>query len=114
MDLYQEIQQKTNELDTSVRQLRVSGTAFAQAERDYKVELRKEALKLRAEKDMPVTLIQQVVYGIEIVAELRFKRDIAEAVYQANQESINSIKLQLRLLESQLNREYSISGRGAI
>ena len=107
MDLYQEIQQKTNELDISVKQLRTSGTAFAQAEKEYKIELRQQALKLRAEKDMPVTLIQQVVFGIPEVAELRFKRDIAEAIYQANQESINSIKLQLRLLEAQLNREWS-------
>lgn len=106
MDLYSEITQKTKELDTSVRELRKTGTAFAEAERDYKIELRKQALKLRAEKGMPVTLIGQVVYGVPEVAELRFKRDISEAVYQANQESINSIKLQLRLLEGQLSREW--------
>jgi hypothetical protein len=33
-------------------------------------------------------------------------RDIKEVVYNANQESINSLKLQLRLIESQLNREW--------
>ena len=56
---------------------------------------------------MPVTLIQQVVYGVPEVADKRFKRDVKEAIYQANQEAINSIKLQIRIIESQLQREWS-------
>jgi hypothetical protein len=106
MDLYNELQIKIKELNTSIKQLRHSGTDYAEAERSYKVCLRQEALKLRSEKDMPVTLIQQVVYGIPEVAEKRFLRDVAEAVYKANQEAINSIKLQIRVIESQLSREY--------
>ena len=56
---------------------------------------------------MPVTLIQQVVYGVPEVAEKRFKRDVKEAVYKANLESINSTKLQIRVIENQLQREYT-------
>lgn len=56
---------------------------------------------------MPVTLIQQVVYGIPEVAEKRFKRDVKEAIYQANQEAINSTKLQIRVIENQLQREFT-------
>ena len=55
---------------------------------------------------MPVTLIQQVVYGVPEVAEKRFVRDVKEAVYKANQEAINVFKLQIRIIESQLQREY--------
>lgn len=109
MDLYNEIQNKINELNISLRKLRETGTAFAEAERDYKITLRQEALKLRSEKEMPVTLIQQVVYGVPEVADKRFKRDVAEAIYRANQEAINTIKLQIRVLESQLSREYGIN-----
>lgn len=109
MDLYLEIQNKINELNISLRKLRETGTAFAEAERDYKITLRQEALKLRSEKEMPVTLIQQVVYGVPEVADKRFKRDVAEAIYHANQEAINTIKLQIRVLESQLSREYGIN-----
>ena len=106
MDLFNELQIKLNELNVSIKKLRETGTAYAEAERDYKITLRQEALKLRAEKGMPVTLIQQVVYGVPEVAEKRFKRDVAEAVYQANQEAINSTKLQIRVIEGQLNREW--------
>ena len=106
MDLYEEIQRLIAELDISVKNLRKSGTEYAQSEQKYKVKLREEALKLRADENMPVTLINQVIYGVPEVARLRFERDVKEAVYQANQEAINSIKLKLRILENQLNREW--------
>jgi hypothetical protein len=55
---------------------------------------------------MPVTLISQVIYGYEDIAQLRFLRDSAEVVYRANQEAINTLKLQIRIIESQIQREY--------
>ena len=106
MDLYQQIQQLIAELDISVKNLRKSGTEYANAEQNYKIKLREEALKLRADEQMPVTLINQIIYGVPEVARLRFDRDVKEAVYQANQEAINSTKLKLRILENQLNREW--------
>ena len=109
MELWEQIEQKIKELDVSVKSLRKTGTEFAEAERDYKITLREEALKLRSEKGMPVTLIQQIIYGVPKVAEKRFQRDIKEAVYKANQEAINSTKLQIRILENQISREYGDS-----
>ena len=107
MELFEELNIKTQELDKSIKSLRHTGTEYAEAERAYKVCLREHALRLRAEQDMPVTLIQQVVYGVPEVAEKRFTRDVAEAVYKANQEAINSIKLQIRIIDAQISREYS-------
>lgn len=112
MDLYEEIMKLIKELDISVRQLRKSGTERAEAERKYKVCLRQEALKLRSEKNMPVTLINQIIYGVQEVADLRFERDVKEAVYQANLEAINSTKLKLRILENQLDREWGQAKNG--
>jgi hypothetical protein len=83
MDLINDIGQKVKELETSVKQLRKSGTAYAEAERDYKVLLRTECLKLR-DDGMAIGLIDKTCYGIPSVAEARFKRDVAEAVYKAN------------------------------
>lgn len=104
-DLYSELQNKTKQLEYSVKELRKSGTAYAQAERDYKIMLRTECLKLR-DSGMAIGMIDKTCYGIPSVAELRFKRDCAEAVYKANIEAINSIKLQMRLIESQIEREW--------
>lgn len=106
MELYEELQQKTTQLDYSVKQLRENGTNYAQAEKDYKILLRQECLKLRDE-GMAIGMIDKTCYGIPSVAEARFRRDVAEAVYRANQEAINSLKLQMRLIESQISREWS-------
>ena len=105
MELYQELQAKTIQLEKSIRLLRQHGTVYAQAEKEYKMLLRQECLKLRDE-GMAIGMINMTAYGIPSVAEARFKRDVAEAVYRANQEAINSTKLQLRLIESQLQREW--------
>lgn len=105
MELYEELQAKTKQLDASIKTLRLNGTAFAQAEKDYKVLLRQECLKLRDE-GMAIGMIDKTCYGIPSVAEARFRRDVAKAVYDANQEAINSLKLQMRLIESQLQREW--------
>ena len=106
MDLFNELQAKTKELEISIKSLRQTGTKYAQAEKDYKVLLRQECLRLRDE-GMAIGMIDKTCYGITSVAEARFKRDVAEAVYKANQEAINSIKLQMRLIENQLSREYN-------
>ena len=106
MDLFNDIQALTRELTQAIKLLEQYGKNLAESEMNYKITLRQEALKLRSEKEMPVTLIQQVVYGIPEVANKRFKRDVAEAMYQTAQENINSIKLQIRVLESQLQREW--------
>lgn len=107
-DLYTELQRKTAMLDMSVKQLRQNGTSYAEAERDYKVLLRSEVLKLR-DDGVAVGVIDKICYGIPSVAEARFKRDVAEAVYRANQEAIQSIKLQMRLIEAQISREWSVT-----
>ena len=105
-DLYSELAQKTRQLEASIKQLRKSGTDYAQAERDYKVLLRSECLKLR-DDGMAIGMIDKTCYGIPSVAEARFRRDIAKAVYTANLEAINSVKLQMRLIENQLQREWT-------
>lgn len=110
MELLEELQRKNKELTQSIKLLRENGTKYAEAERDYKVKLRQEALKLRQDKKMPVTLIDLVIYGVPEVAELRFKRDVAEAMYNANQEHINVTKLQIKIIESQLSREWHNNG----
>ena len=106
MDLVNDLNMLIQKLNTSIKTLAQNGRALAEAERDYKITLRQEALKLRNEKDMPVTLINQVIYGVPEVADKRFKRDIAEAMYNTNQEYINTTKLQIRILENQLAREF--------
>lgn len=104
-DLYQELQSKTKQLDVAIKTLRKSGTDFAEAERAYKVLLRAECLKMRDE-GMAIGMIDKVCYGIPKVADARFQRDVCETIYKANLEAINSLKLQMRLIDEQIKREW--------
>lgn len=109
MSLYSELDGKTKMLDVAVRELRSRGSAYAQAERDYRVELAKAILEERA-KGTPATICSDVCRGRKDIAQLRFERDCAEVVYKSALEAINSIKLQLRLLENQIQREWGQAG----
>lgn len=111
MDLQIELQQQVELLQKSLEKLKETGRAYATAERDYKVLLRQEILKLRDE-GQAIGVITLTCYGIPSVAEARFKRDVAEAYYKANQEAINTYKLKIRLLEAQISREWGNDSRG--
>lgn len=106
LDLLNELNDLYNKLTHSGEQMKKYGIALAHAEQDYKICLRQHALELRATQDMPVTLIQQVVYGIPEVAKKRLDRDIAETMYKTAQESINTLKLKIRILDAQISREW--------
>jgi hypothetical protein len=103
--MWELIEEKQKMLDKAINELAKNGYELAEKERDYKIAINKKALELRA-NDTPVTLINQIIYGYDDIAKLRFERDTAEVKYNANQEYINTIKLNIRILESQLNREY--------
>lgn len=105
--LIDEIQNIYDLLDRSIKSLKRTSESYAQAEKEYKILLRQECLKLRDE-GMAIGMITITAYGIPSVAEARFKRDIAEANYKANQEAIQAYKLQLRLMDAQAQREWSV------
>ena len=107
MDIYNELQEKIIELNKCIEDTRNKGILYNNAEYEYKVKLRLEALNLKYEEDMPVTLINQVIYGVPEVAELRLKRDKAQTIYETAKEKVNILKLQIRILDSQLQREYN-------
>lgn len=100
LDLVNELQQVTKQLEKSVKMLRKTSEAYAVAERDYKLLLNQEILRLR-DQGMAVGIIDKICYGLPSVAQKRFERDCAEGVYKANQEAINVYKLKARLLDNQ-------------
>jgi hypothetical protein len=105
MELWQELSDKRIMLDKAIETLASNGYDLAEKEKQYKIAINKKALELRAD-DTPVTLINTIIYGYEDIAQLRLNRDIAEVKYNSNLEYINTIKLQIRILENQISREY--------
>lgn len=107
MDLITRIQNLIAELQQYVNSLKNWGIKKAGAEKDYQTVLAQEVLKER-DKGTAIGVIQLIVKGKKDVAEKRMERDIAETMYQVAQEKINIAKLELRLLDSQVNREWSV------
>lgn len=105
MDLQEELDKNLKLLQESLESLKKTGRAYATAERDYKVLLRQEILKMR-DDGQAIGVITLTCYGIPSVAKARFERDVAEAIYKANQEAINTYKLKIRLIEAQIGREW--------
>ena len=104
-DLINEIGQKSRMLDAAIRELGTRGRAYAQAEHDYRIALAEKTL-LERDKGTPVTICSDVCRGDRKIAKLRFERDVAEVVYESALEAIQSIKLQIRILDNQVEREW--------
>ena len=109
-DLINEMNDLCNKLTVSGRQMAKYGRELAEAERNYKICLREHALKLRSNGEA-IGMIDKTVYGIPEVAELRFKRDVSKTMYDVSQESINTLKLKIRVLNEQIGREWQAAGR---
>ena len=104
-DLINEIGQKSRMLDAAIRELGTRGRAYAQGEHDYRIALAEKTL-LERDKGTPVTICSDVCRGDRKIAKLRFERDVAEVVYKSALEAIQSIKLQIRILDNQVEREW--------
>ena len=105
MELLEEIQLKMRQLDQGRADLRKNGIDLAQKERAYKEAISKKTLEL-LDEGRPTTSLDKIIYGLPSISTLRYERDCAEVVYNANKEAINITKLQLRILEDQFKLEY--------
>ena len=106
MDLINELNNLIKKLDISVKSLRNTGSDYAKAYTDYRVALAKELLILK-EEGYAITLAGDIARGKPEIARLKFKEISTEAIYKANQEAINSTKLQIKIIQEQINKEYS-------
>lgn len=104
-DLMEEMAAKVGLLDTALRKLGERGRMHAQTERDYRVALAQKIL-IERDKGTPVTIISDVCRGSAEIAAKKFERDCAETNYEAAKEAINTYKLQIRILENQIEREW--------
>ena len=109
-DLINEIGQKSRLLDKAIQELSVRGRSCAQAEEDYRVALAERILAER-DKGTPATICSDICRGDRRIAKLRFERDCAEVVYKSALEAINSMKLQIRMLDNQIEREWGHAQR---
>lgn len=105
MDLMEELERKLRILNASVKELSKTGKEYASAYTNYRVALAKELVKLKDE-GYAITLAGDIARGKPEIAKLKFEEIAKEAVYKANQETINVYKLQIKIIQEQINKEY--------
>ena len=105
MDLFSELMEKSKLLDNSIKMLRKTGSDYAKAYTDYRIALAKELMILKNE-GYAITLCGDLARGKPEIAHLKFEEISKEAIYKANMESINVLKLQIKIIQEQLNKEY--------
>ena len=101
MDLVNEMNNKTKMLDIQVANLGKTGKAYT----EYRMALAKELLILKNE-GYAITLAGDIARGKPEIARLKFQEIATEALYKANLESINCLKLEIKILQSQIDKEW--------
>ena len=104
-DLMVELQEKVALLDKAVTSFGKRGRAAAQSDVDYRIGFAKKILELRAE-GVAATLIRDLALGSDEVAPLLLDRQIKESERDSAKEAINAYKLQIKVLEDQIEREW--------
>lgn len=96
--------QTRKELMESVERWRQFGIELALAERDYRIEFRKEVFILHETDDVKSwTAAVELARGeLDTVADLRYLRDVKKVQYDAEAEVINVLKINCRIIEGEI------------
>ena len=109
MASWNEIESGIAYLQQRTEEMRDSGLNAARAEASYRALKAKAILEEKA-KGTAATLCKEVIFDREDLQLAYLERLRAQAVYEADRESINTMKLKLRMLDAQLARDWQASG----
>lgn len=104
--LYNDLARDRDLMQTASKELKDRGIALAKAESEYQTAKSKRALELKAE-GYAATMIALILKGDEQVSVKLFERDCAQALYDSAKEALQCYKLDARLLEAQISREWN-------
>ena len=101
--------EKMNELNTlltsALKEFKTRGRDYARAYKNYRIKVAQKLLQLKAE-GMPVTIAYDIARGDEEVAKAKEQEIITETLYKSCQEAINTYKLQIKILQENINKDY--------
>lgn len=109
MEELQKLEELNNLLTSALSEYKKRGQEYARAYKDYRVKVAKKLLELRAD-GMPVTIAYDIARGDEEVANAKEKEIITECLYKSCQEAINTFKLQIKVLQAQIDNDYGNGG----
>lgn len=105
MEEIKKMQELNTYLTTALAEYKKRGIDYAKAYKNYRVLLSQELLRLKAE-GMPVTIAYDIARGTEQVANAKEQEIITECLYKSCQEAIQTYKLQIKILQENINKDY--------
>lgn len=108
--VYEDLARDRDLMQRASRELKDRGIALARAEAEYQTAKNKRALEMKAE-GYAATMISLILKGDDEVSVKLFERDCAQVLYDSAKEALQCYKLDARLLESQLEREWNDAKR---
>ena len=109
MEELQKLEELNNLLTSALSEYKKRGQDYAKAYKNYRVKVAQKLLQLKAE-GMPVTISYDIARGDEEVAEAKEQEIITECLYKSCQEAVNVFKLQIKILQAQINNDYGNGG----
>lgn len=106
MDLIIQMNELNSLLTSALTEYKRRGKEYARAYANYRKMLAQELLRLKAE-GMPATIAYDIARGKEEIANAKEQEIITECLYKSCQEAINTYKLQIKILQEQINKEMS-------
>ena len=105
MESLLQMKQLNDLLTSALGEFKKRGTEYAKAYSNYRKLVAQELLRLKAE-GMPVTICMDLARGKEDVANAKEQEIIAECLYKSCQEAILTYKLQIKILQNQIDKDY--------
>ena len=107
VSIVQELRDINKRLSNCYKEMWTKSKEYSKAEQEYKVALQKRIMELKAD-GMSVTLIPDLARGTEHVAELKFKRDLSEKLYDSAKEANRSLRAIASVYQSILRQQDEI------
>lgn len=105
IDIGQAIYDTAKRIEDGVNNLYKYAKAYAEAEKEYRLILAKEIMNLK-DAGMPATLINDLARGN--VAELKFKRDLAEVSYKTARDMLEGLMAEMSGLQTIYKKQSEI------
>lgn len=109
MEELQKLEELNKLLTSALSEYKKRGQDYAKAYKNYRIKVAQKLLQLKAE-GMPVTISYDIARGDEEVANAKEQEIITECLYKSCQEAVNVFKLQIKILQAQINNDYGNGG----
>lgn len=103
--MWQAINEDLQALRKATMQMGVDGRKYAKAEAAYQAAKSKRALELKSQGET-AAMVNLRIKGDPMVNSYLMERECAKAIYEADRELINTLKVAIRVNENQMNREW--------